>query len=61
MRRNKFKSLRKFERLENRWMMAADIDLDDDVLTIEGTSYDDYITIEPTTVSTRTATKKMAC
>jgi hypothetical protein len=40
MRRNKFQSLRKFERLEDRRMMAADIDFDDDddILTIECTN-----------------------
>jgi Ca2+-binding RTX toxin-like protein len=50
MRRKSFKSLRKFERLENRWMMAADIDLDGDELIVEGTNNDDHITIEPTTI-----------
>ena len=39
MRRNNLQSLRKFERLEDRRMMAADIDSDDDdgILTVQGT------------------------
>jgi Ca2+-binding RTX toxin-like protein len=50
MRRNHLKSLRKFEKLENRWMMAANIDLDGNDLVVEGTNNDDYIKIEPTTI-----------
>jgi Ca2+-binding RTX toxin-like protein len=46
MRRNNLKSLRNFEKLENRWMMAADIDLDDGILTIEGTNDRDFIYVE---------------
>jgi Ca2+-binding RTX toxin-like protein len=48
MRRNNLKSLRKFEKLENRWMMAADIDFDEDdgILTIEGTNDRDFIYVE---------------
>ena len=46
MRRNKFKSLRKFEKLENRWMMAADSFVNDGVLYIQGTNDDDVINIE---------------
>jgi Ca2+-binding RTX toxin-like protein len=46
MRRNKFNSLRRFERLEDRRLMAADIDLDNGVLTIEGTDNRDLIVIE---------------
>ena len=45
MRRNKFQSLRKFERLEDRRMMAADIDLENDILTVQGTENRDNITI----------------
>jgi Ca2+-binding RTX toxin-like protein len=45
MPRNKLNSTRRFERLEDRRMMAADIDLDNGVLTIQGTNNDDYITI----------------
>ena len=45
MRRNKFNSLRRFERLEDRRMMAADIDLDNGLLSIEGTGNDDIIEI----------------
>jgi Ca2+-binding RTX toxin-like protein len=45
MSRRKFNSLRKFEKLEDRRMMAADIDLDNGLLTVQGTDYGDYITI----------------
>ena len=41
MRRNKFNSLRKIERLEDRQMMAGDIDFDNGILTITGTGLDD--------------------
>ena len=49
MRRNNLKSLRKFERLEDRRMMAADIDFDDGILTIEGTNNRDaiYVRVNP--------------
>jgi Ca2+-binding RTX toxin-like protein len=45
MRRNKFNRVRKFERLEDRRMMAADIDFDDGVVTVEGTDNRDQIVI----------------
>src|SRR5687768_5911343 len=45
MRRNKFKSTRKFERLEDRRLMAADIGVDNDVLQLEGTDNGDEIVI----------------
>jgi Ca2+-binding RTX toxin-like protein len=45
MRRNRFKPLRRFEKPEDRRMMVADIDVDDGVLTVEGTSGDDFIYI----------------
>ena len=45
MPRRKFNSLRKFEKLEDRRTMAADIDLDNGMLTVQGTAGDDYITI----------------
>src|SRR5688572_27212529 len=45
MPRRKFNSLRKFEKLEDRCMMAADIDLDNGMLTVQGTTGDDYIFI----------------
>jgi Ca2+-binding RTX toxin-like protein len=48
MRRNTFKTRRKFERLEDRRMMAGDLDLiseEDDVLYILGTSGNDEIVI----------------
>jgi Ca2+-binding RTX toxin-like protein len=50
MRRNNLKSLRRFERLEDRRMMAADTDLDDGVLTIQGTENTDsiYVRVSPT-------------
>jgi Ca2+-binding RTX toxin-like protein len=48
MRRNKFNSLRKFERLEDRRMLAADSYLDNGVLSIEGTENDDLIWIQYT-------------
>jgi len=43
MRRPKFKSLRKFEVLEDRWMMAGDISYSSSnhILTINGAGYDD--------------------
>jgi Ca2+-binding RTX toxin-like protein len=46
MRRDKFNLLRKFEKLEDRRMMAADISLDNGVLSVEGTDNADYISIE---------------
>jgi Ca2+-binding RTX toxin-like protein len=48
MRRNKFNPRRKFERLEDRRMMAADIDFDSDsgVVTVEGTSDRDFIIVQ---------------
>jgi Ca2+-binding RTX toxin-like protein len=45
MRRNKFKPTRRFERLEERQMMAADIGLNDGVLEIDGTGDNDNIVI----------------
>jgi Ca2+-binding RTX toxin-like protein len=45
MRRNQLNSKRKFEKLEDRRMMAADIDLDDGVLNIQGTDGNDYIEV----------------
>ncbi len=45
MRRNKFNKLRKFENLEDRRMMTADISLDNGVLLIEGTENQDLIVI----------------
>jgi Ca2+-binding RTX toxin-like protein len=45
MRRNKLNTLRKFERLEDRRMMAADIDFDNGVLSIQGTENQDKIVI----------------
>jgi Ca2+-binding RTX toxin-like protein len=49
MRRNNLKSLRKFERLEDRRMMAADTDLDNGTLTIQGTENTDsiYVRVNP--------------
>jgi Ca2+-binding RTX toxin-like protein len=41
MRRNNLKSLRKFERLEDRRMMVGDIDFENGVFTIDGGNYDD--------------------
>jgi Ca2+-binding RTX toxin-like protein len=41
MRRNQLKSLRKFERLEDRRMMVGDIDFENGVFTIDGGNYDD--------------------
>jgi Ca2+-binding RTX toxin-like protein len=46
MRRNKLNSIRRFERLEDRQMMAADISLDNGVLTLQGTGNADEIAIE---------------
>lgn len=46
MRRNKFKTRRKFERLEDRRMMAADISDSDDVVTVIGTDNRDEIVIQ---------------
>jgi Ca2+-binding RTX toxin-like protein len=46
MRRNRFKPLRRFEKLEDRRMMAADIDLDNGILTIEGTDNRDLIYVQ---------------
>lgn len=45
MRRNKFNSLRKFERLEDRRMMAADISESNDIVTVIGTNNRDEIVI----------------
>jgi Ca2+-binding RTX toxin-like protein len=45
MRRNKSHSVRKFERLEDRRMMAGDIDFDDGVLTIDGAGLNDVAEI----------------
>jgi Ca2+-binding RTX toxin-like protein len=45
MRRNNLKSPRRFEQLEDRQMMAADIDLHDGILTIQGTNNQDKIVI----------------
>ena len=48
MRRNNFKSRRKFERLEDRRMMTGDFDLisdDDNIVTVLGTGNDDEIVI----------------
>jgi Ca2+-binding RTX toxin-like protein len=44
MRRNSFKT-RRFERLEDRRLMAADIDVDNHILQIEGTDNGDEIVI----------------
>jgi Ca2+-binding RTX toxin-like protein len=41
MRRNKFKTRRKFERLEDRRLMAGDIDFDNGILTIDGAGLND--------------------
>ena len=45
MRRHKRNSLRRFERLEDRRMMAADIDVENDILNITGTNGRDVIVI----------------
>ena len=45
MHRNKFKSVRRFETLENRWTMAADSFVDNGVLYIQGTNDDDDIEV----------------
>jgi Ca2+-binding RTX toxin-like protein len=45
MRRNKTNSVRRFERLEERQMMAADIDLNNGILTIQGTDNGDNIQV----------------
>jgi Ca2+-binding RTX toxin-like protein len=45
MRLHNFNSKRKFERLEDRRMMAADIDLDNGVLNIQGTDGNDLIVV----------------
>jgi Ca2+-binding RTX toxin-like protein len=45
MRRRKFNSIRSFERLEDRRMMAADIDLDNGILTVQGTDANNFISI----------------
>jgi Ca2+-binding RTX toxin-like protein len=47
MPRSKSKPIRKFERLEDRQMMAADINLDNGVLTIQGTDESNHITVQP--------------
>jgi Ca2+-binding RTX toxin-like protein len=46
MRRQRSSSPRRFEKLEDRQMMAADIDLDNGVLTVEGTTGDEMIFVE---------------
>jgi Ca2+-binding RTX toxin-like protein len=45
MRRNKFNTHRRLEKLEDRRMMAADIDFDNGILNIQGTENQDKIVI----------------
>ena len=45
MRRNKFNSLRKFECLEARQMMAGDITFSGGILTINGAGFDDVVEV----------------
>jgi Ca2+-binding RTX toxin-like protein len=45
MRRQNFRPRRRFERLEDRRMMAADIEIENDILHIEGTENRDLIVI----------------
>jgi Ca2+-binding RTX toxin-like protein len=52
MRRNKFKPARRFERLEDRQMMAADISLNSGVLEVDGTGDDENIVIETNPANT---------
>src|SRR4026208_2450878 len=46
MRRNTFKPQRKFERLEDRRMMAADIDFDKGIVTVQGTENQDHVIVQ---------------
>jgi Ca2+-binding RTX toxin-like protein len=45
MRRNQLRPTRRFERLEDRRMMAADIDLDNGILNVQGTDGNNFISI----------------
>ncbi len=50
MPRKRSNRLRKFENLETRCLMAADFDLNNDVLTVNGTENDDNILVEAVTI-----------
>ena len=46
MRRNKFRPQRKFESLEDRRMMAADINFDKGIVTVQGTENQDHVIVQ---------------